>query len=160
MDQIRARRSFVIGAGIVLCLAAVQAVMAAPPSKAVVGVAHTKEGSNSVDNNVYTTVVSMSVPAGKYQVSGSIIVSNQTGSTIDQMACNAYGNANSLDAFVGTGDGSDLHSGQATSFPVIGVVAMTAAGTIRIECISSTSTLQNVGARLVAVTLADIVNAP
>jgi hypothetical protein len=160
MTQIRARRSFVIGIGIVLCLATVQAVTAAPPSKAVVGVAYTKQGAASVDNNVYTTVVSMAVAAGKYQVSGSVTVSNQTGSTIDQMSCNAYGNANSLDNTIGSGNGSDLNNGQATSFPVIGVVTLTAAGTIRIECISSASTFQNVGAKLVAVTLADIVNVP
>jgi hypothetical protein len=156
MDRIRVRRYFVFGAGIVLCLVAVQAVVAAPPSKVVVGVAYTREASNSIDNNVYTTVVSMSVPAGKYQVSGTVIVSNQTGATIDQVACNAYGNANSLDAIVGSGDGSDLHSGVATTFPLIGVVALPASGTIRIECISTNTTAHNVGGKLVAVTLADI----
>ncbi|MFL5769513.1 MAG: hypothetical protein ACJ765_05490, partial [Chloroflexota bacterium] len=59
-----------------------------------------------------------------------------------------------------TGDGSDLQNGLPTSFPVTGVVALAAAGSIRIECISSSETPQNVGARVVAVTVADIVNVP
>jgi hypothetical protein len=140
MDRIRVRRSLVIGSGIVLGLAAVQAVAAAPPVK--VGVAYTKADAHSVDNANYTTVVSMSVPAGKYQVSGRITVNNQTGATIDQMACNAYG-----DSAIDTGDGADLQSGQATSFPVIGVATLAAAGSIRIECISSAASPQNVGVR-------------
>ena len=158
MDRNHVRRWLVIGSGLVLGLAAVQAVSAAPPVKTVVGVAYTKADGHSVDNGNYAIVVSMAVPAGKYQVTGRITVSNQTGATIDQMACNAYGNAGG-DLFIDTGDGANLQSGQATSFPVTGVVALSAAGTIRIECISSSATLQNVGARLVAVTLADIVNA-
>ena len=159
MDRNRVRRLLVIGSGIVLCLAAVQAVAAAP-NKTIVGVAYTKADGHSVDNAIYTTVVSMSVPAGKYQVSGRITVQNQTGTTIDQMACNAYGSAGAGDIFIDTGDGGNLQSGPAVSFPVTGVVALAAVGSIRIECISSSSTPQLVGARLVAVTLADIVNAP
>jgi hypothetical protein len=153
MDRNGVRRSLVIGSGIVLGLAAVQAVAAAPPPKA--GVAYTKADAHSVDNANYTTVVSMSVPAGKYQVSGRITVNNQTGATIDQMACNAYG-----DTSIDTGDGGNLLSGQANSFPIVGVATLAAAGSIRIECISSSATSQNVGARLVAVSVADIVNAP
>jgi hypothetical protein len=89
-------------------------------------------------------------------VSGRITVQNQTASTINQMACNAYGDGN----FIDSGDGSDLQSGYATSFPVIGVVELATADSIRIECISSSPDFQNVGARLVAVTLANIVNVP
>jgi hypothetical protein len=148
----------VIGSGIVLGLAAVQAVAAAPPPKA--GVAYTKADAGSIANSVYTTVVSMSVPAGKYQVSGRITVQNQTGVTIDQMACNAYGNAGSGDIYVDTGDGGNLTSGPAVSFPITGVVALAATGSIRIECISSSANSQLVGARLVAVSVTDIVNAP
>jgi hypothetical protein len=159
MDRHRVRRSLVIGSGIVLGLAAVQAVAAAPPIKVVVGVAYQKSGNNSIDNTNYATVVSMSVPAGKYQVSGRVTESNQTGATIDQVACNAYGNAGG-DIPVDTGDGANFQSGQASSFPVTGVVALAAAGTIRIDCISSNTTAHNVGAHLVAVTVADIVNAP
>ena len=155
MVRNRVRRSLVVGLGIVLGLAAVQAVAAAPPNKIVVGVAYTKADAHSVDNTNYTTVVSMAVPAGKYQVSGRVTVNNQTGATIDQMACNAFGD-NSID----TGDGGNLLSGQANSFPIVGVATLAAAGSIRIECISSSATSQNVGARLVAVTVADIVNAP
>lgn len=88
-------------------------------------------------------------------------MNNQTGATIDQMACNAYGNTTSGgDVAVDTGDGSNLLSGLATSFPIEGVVSVASAGTIRIECISSSATAQNVGARLVAVTVADIINVP
>ena len=147
------------GLAIAMVLGA-QAVLAAPPSRIAVGTAYTKAFSGSVDNNNYATVVSMAVPAGKYAVSGRITVQNQTGATIDQMACNAIGNATSLDAQVDTGDGSNLLNGLATSFPIDGVVSLPAAGTIRIECISSTASAQNVGARLVAVTVADIINAP
>jgi hypothetical protein len=160
MDRIRVRRLVVIGSGIVLGLAAVQAVAAAPPVKVVVGVAYTKADAHSVDNSNYTTVVSMSVPAGKYQVTGRITVQNQTGTTIDQMACNGYGNAGAGDVFIETGDGGNLTSGPAVTFPIVGVVALTAPGTIRIECISSSATFQNVGGRIVATTLADIVNVP
>jgi hypothetical protein len=159
MDRIRVRRPIVIGIGIVLCLAAVQAVAAAPPVKVVVGVAYTKSGNNSIDSSNYATVVSMSVPAGKYQVSGRITEANQTGATIDQVACNAYGNAGG-DVAIDTGDGANFQIGQASSFPITGVVALAAAGTIRIECISSNVTAHNIGAHLVAVTVADIVNAP
>ena len=156
MDHIQTRRALVLALGAILGLVAVQAVVAAPPNRVVAGVAYTQEGSGSVDNNVYTTVVSMNVPAGKYQVSGTVIVQNATGVTIDQVACNAYGNANSTNLIVGSGDGSDLHSGFATTFPLIGVVALPAAGSIRIECISSHTSPHNVGGKLVAVTLADI----
>jgi len=159
MDRHRVRRSFVIGVVIVLCLAAVQAVAAAPPVKVVVGVAYQKSGANSIDNTNYATVVSMSVPAGKYQVQGRITESNQTGATIDTVACNAYGNAGG-DIPIDGGNGANFQNGQASSFPVTGVVALAAAGTIRIECISSNTAAHNVGAHVVAVTVADIVNAP
>ena len=59
-----------------------------------------------------------------------------------------------------TGNGANFQNGQASSFPVTGVVALAAAGTIRIECISSNAVAHNVGAHVVAVTVADIVNAP
>jgi hypothetical protein len=157
MGRFRVRQTFVLGIAAILCFAVVQAVVAAPPSKAVVGVAYARGGSNSIDNNVYTTVVTMSVPAGKYQVTGTVTVSNQTGATIDMVACNAYGNANSLDFIVGSGDGSDLHNGVATTFPLIGVVSLPAAGSIRIECISTNTSPHNVGGKIVAVTVADIV---
>ena len=123
------------------------------------GVAYSKSDAHSTDNNNYVTIVSMAVPAGKYQVSGRITESNQTGATIDDVACNAYGNAGG-DISIDSGNGANFQSGQASSFPITGVVALAAAGTIRIECISSNPSLHNVGAHVVAVTVADIVNAP
>ena len=156
-----ARRLLAAGGIAVVMVLGAQAVLAAPPSRIAVGTAYTKAFSGTVDNSNYATVVSMTVPAGKYSVSGRITVSNQTGATIDQMACNAYGNTSGGgDVAVDTGDGSNLLSGSSTSFPIDGVVNLPAAGTIRIECISSSTSSQNVGARLVAVTVADIINAP
>ena len=156
-----ARRLLVAGGISDAVVLGAQVALAAPPSKIAVGTAYTKAFSGSVDNNNYATVVSMAVPAGKYAVSGRITVNNQTGATIDQMACNVYGNTtNGGDVPVDTGDGSNLLSGLATSFPIDGVVNLPAAGTIRIECLSSSTSSQNVGARLVAVTVADIINAP
>jgi hypothetical protein len=156
-----ARRLLAAGGISVALVLGAQAVLAAPPSKIAVGTAYTKASSGSVDNSNFATVVSMAVPVGKYTVSGRITVSNTTGATIDQMACNAYGNTtNGGDVPVDTGDGSNLLSGLATSFPIDGVVNLPAAGRIRIECLSSSTSSQNVGARLVAVTVADIINAP
>jgi len=155
-----ARRLLAAGGLSVALVLGAQAALAAPPSKIAVGTAYTKASSGSVDNGIYATVTSMAVPAGKYAVSGRITVNNQTGATIDQMACNAWGNTTSGgDLLVDTGDGSNLLSGLATSFPIDGVVNLPAAGTIRIECISTSTLSQNVGARLVAVTVADIINA-
>jgi hypothetical protein len=156
-----ARRLVAAGGISVVMVLGAQAALAAPPSKVAVGTAYTKAFSGAVDNSNYATVVSMPVPAGKYAVSGRITVTNQTGATIDQMACNAIGNTtNGGDVQVDTGDGSNLLNGLATSFPIDGVLNLPAAGTIRIECISSSTSSQNVGARLVAVTVADIINAP
>ena len=159
MDRYRVRRALVVGIGIVLGLAAVQAVAAAPPNRTVVGVAYTNVGAQGVANATYTTIVSVAVPAGKYHVTGRITVLNQTGATVDSVSCNAYGN--NLD-FIDAGNGSFFLSGSTTSFPVTGVADLAVAGSIHLECISSVATepLPLVSARLVAVTLANIVNAP
>lgn len=158
MSRFSLRLRTVVALGIVSAfLIGAQIVVAAPPTK--IGTSYWRAGASSVNNGNYTTVVSMSVPAGKYHVSGRITENNQTAETIEQVACNAYGNTSAGgDVAIDTGDGSNILIGLATSFPVDGVLSLPAAGTIRIECISSETTSHNVGAQLVADTVADIIN--
>src|SRR5689334_16497179 len=119
-------RSTWVGVGVIVAtIVAVQAVTAAPPNKSVVGTAYAKAGSASIDGSVYTTVVTMNVPAGKYHVTARMTVTNQLGVVVNGVACNGYGPANTV---IDTGDASNIQSnGWPISFPIDGVVALTAA---------------------------------
>ena len=155
MRTMRTRASWVGFGVIVVSLLAVQAAIAAPPNKSVAGTAYAKAGFASIDSSVYTTVVTMNVPAGKYHVTARMTVTNQLGVPVNGVACNAYGPATAID----TGDGSNIQSnGWPVSFPIDGVVALTAAGSIHVECISSSADPHPVSGNLVAVSVADIIN--
>jgi hypothetical protein len=124
--------------------------LAAPMPK--VGVAYQTSGGGPIGNSTYTVVADMVVPAGKYHVTARGTVSNQTGSPVDYVACNAYAGVNSIDS--GTASAPLQYAG----FAIDGVGDLPAGGTIRVECISSVASapFPNVGISLVADSMAGI----
>ena len=152
-------RSQLVGVGVIVAsIVAVQAVLAAPPNKSVAGTAYVKSGFATIDNTNHTTVITMDVPAGKYHVTARMNAINQLGSPVNGVACNAIG-APAANGNIDTGDASNIQSnGWPVSFPIDGVVALTGAGTIHVECISDSTVAHPVNGNLVAVTVADIIN--
>ena len=75
--------------GVLLVLTAAP-VTAAPPAKG--PVTYTASNGGSTNSNNHTTIVTMTLPAGKYLIGGSGIVTNSTGAP-DLVACNLYSSA-------------------------------------------------------------------
>ena len=133
--------------GVLLVLTAAP-VTAAPPAKA--PVTYTASGGASTINGNYSTIASMTLPAGKYLIGGSGTVNNQTGNP-DQVSCNLYAgtdvvNASTVDVPLQYG-----------SLAFAGVATLTASSLVRIECIAGQPSGPNVGARITATTVTDIV---
>lgn len=141
-------------AAVVIAWSQIALAMAAPMPK--VGIAYQTSGGGGVDNNAYTVVADMVVPAGKYHVTARGTVNNQTGTPVDLVACNAYGPSSFIDT--GTASAPNQYAG----FAIDGTADLPAGGTIRVECISSAASapFPSVGISLVAVSVAGITALP
>ena len=139
-------------AALVIAWSQVSLALAAPAPKPVVGAAYQTSGGTNIGNAAYTVVADMVVPAGKYHVTGSGLVNNQTGAPVDVLACNAYADANAV------GAATTSAPLQYAGFAIDGTADLPAGGTIRVECISSVASgpLPLVGWTLVAVSVAGI----
>lgn len=137
-------------AAVVIAWSQIALATAAPMPK--VGIAYQTIGGLGVDNSVYAVVADMVVPAGKYHVTARGTVSNQTGTPVDSVACNAYGGPTFIDS------GTESAPNQYAGFAIDGTVDLPSGGTIRVECISSVaaSPLPLVGISLVAVSVSGI----
>jgi len=151
-----------IGLGVGLLAAAaiawsqVALVLAAPMTKASVGMAYETAGGTNVGPANYTTVADMVLPAGKYHVTARGLANNQTGVPVNVISCNAYAGT----TFVDAGDTSVPM--QYAGFGIDGTADLPAGGTVRVECISDSATLPYpiVGFSLVAESVAGIVALP
>jgi len=128
--------------------------VAAPPGK--VGVTYTKNGYATPTNSVYTRVVELSLPAGKYLIGGKGMVQNQQASH-DQISCNLYAGNNLQHVDAST---VDVESGQYGVLAFSGVATMATAGVLWVECISSQVTGAFTTARITATTAADVITLP
>lgn len=147
-------RALLVGA-IVNLLIFAQPVPAAPPAK--VGTAYTKAGGVTTTNGVYTQVVEISLPAGKYIVTGRGTINNQQALT-DTVSCNVYAGTigQHVDANTAT-----VPSGEFGALAFNGVATLAAAGTLWVECIAITqATGPFATARLTATTAADVIVVP
>lgn len=141
-------------AAVVIAWSQISLALAAPMPK--VGIAYQTSGGAGIDNNVYTVVADMVVPAGKYHVTARGTVNNQTGAPVDYVACNTYGGSSYIDS------GTTSTPLQYAGFAIDGTADLAAGGTIRVECISSVASapFPFVGIRLVAVSVAGITVLP
>jgi hypothetical protein len=158
MSGTRGHRLLVAGAIVGALALGAQAALAAPPSKVALGTAKTVASGGSLTNlgNTHTTVITLSVPAGKYHVTARLNATNQTSVAIPYVACNVLAGG----AFIDSGSvGVLANDGAAVSFPVNGVIDMASAGAITVECIQGgTGTEASlVGGRVVATTVAAII---
>lgn len=137
-------------AAVVIAWSQIGLAVAAPMPK--VGVAYQTSGGAGIDNNMYTVVADMVVPAGKFHVTARGTVNNQTGAPVDSVACNAYGGSNPIDS------GTTSAPLQYAGFAIDGTADLPSGGTIRVECISSVASapFPNVGISLVAVSVGGI----
>jgi hypothetical protein len=152
MTKIVRKLGLVVGliAAIAIAWSQISLALAAPMPK--VGVAYQTTGGALIDASNYTVVADMVVPAGKYQVTASGIVNNQTGVPVNVVACNAYG----ATTFVFSGTTSAPM--QYAAIAISGTVDLPSGGTIKVECISDVSAgpFPNVGMSLVAQSVAGI----
>lgn len=142
-----------------IALVAVTAILAAAASAAPpkIGTVYTKANGNPTNPGLYTVIVEMDVPAGRYAVSARGGVNNQQ-SNGDTVSCNLLVSGSYVDASTAT-----VPSGSygALAFASAGVVTSNNP-TIRIECISTGG--NTIGpyttARLVAQLVPAIVEVP
>jgi hypothetical protein len=139
-----------------IAMTQVALTLAAPMPKPVVGTAYQTSGGTNIGNANYTTVADMVLPAGKYHVTARGLVNNQTGVPVNVISCNAYA-ANTI---VDSGSASAPMS--YAGFSIDGTADLPTGGTVRVECISDSTTLPypSVGISLVAVSVAGIVALP
>jgi hypothetical protein len=120
-------------------------------------VTYTKAGGATTVNSAYTPIVELSLPAGKYLVTGRGTVQNQQALT-DTVSCNVYAGttAQAVDANTTT-----VPSGEYGALAFSGVAILATSGTLWVECIA---TVQGTGpftsARLTATTAADVISLP
>ena len=135
--------------GVLLVLTAAP-VTAAPPAKSG-AVTYTATNGGSTHNGNYSTIVTMTLPAGKYLIGGNGTVNNQTGNP-DQVSCNLYAGA-----FVSvTASTVDVPS-QYGSLAFAGVATLATGGPVWIECIAGQAPGPTVGARITATSVTDVV---
>ena len=157
MQTIR-RLGLVVGllAAAAIAWSQVALTLAAPMPKAAVGVAYQTSGGTNIGNASYTTVADMVLPAGKYHVTARGTVNNQTGAPVNVISCNAYAGSTSVDS------GSASAPMQYAGFNIDGTADLASGGTLRVECISDSTTLPYpiVGISLVAESVAGITVLP
>ena len=142
-----------IAFGIGSILLAVQVTHAAPPKA---GTVYVKAGGSSTNSSLYTTIVTMNLPAGNYHVSGRGTVNNQTGAT-DTVSCNVYAAASSfVDANTTT-----VASASYGALAFEGTAVIPSGGSsVWVECISGNETGPFTSAQLVASLVPAIVTVP
>ena len=139
--------------GVVLVLSA-SPVTAAPPAKA--PVTYTATNGAGTNNGTYTTIVTMTLPAGKYLIGGNGTVNNQTGNP-EQVSCNLL---------AGPGSGTSVTAStvdvpaQYGSLAFAGVANLATSGPVWIQCNALQPVGPNVGARITATTVYDLVTLP
>jgi hypothetical protein len=135
-------------------LSGAQFAGAAPAPK--LGTVYTRANGASTTNSVYTTIVSITLPGGRYHVSGKGSVHNQQ-ATDDTVSCNLYADGTVfVDASTATAP-----SGTYAALAFEGVATLpTAGGPIWVECISSNDPGPFTSARLVVALVPEIVNIP
>src|SRR5262245_37964692 len=145
-------------AGVVLVVAATlssaQFAGAAPAPK--LGTVYTTANGAPTTNSVYTTIVSMTLPGGRYHVSGKGSVQNQQ-AAVDTVSCNLYlSDSVFVDASTATAP-----SGTYAALAFEGVATLpNTGGQIWVECISSTDPCAFTSVRLVSAFVSEIVNIP
>ena len=157
MSTIVRRLSLLTGliAAIVIAWSQILLASAAPMPK--VGVAYQTSGGQPIDNANYTVVADMVVPAGKYHITARGTVTTQTGGAVDYVACNAYAGVNFVDS------GTTSVPLQYAGFAIDGLGDLPSGGTIRVECISSVPTGQQLplaGINVVADSMAGLSTLP
>jgi hypothetical protein len=130
--------------------------VAAPPSKVVVGVTYTKADGNTTTNAVYTHIVELNLPAGKYLIGGRGTVNNQQALT-DTVSCNVYTGAfTPVDA-----NSTTVGSGEYGALAFSGIATLSTAGVVWVECIAiAQAPGPFTSARLTATTAADVITVP
>jgi hypothetical protein len=138
--------------GVVLVLSA-SPVTAAPPAK--VPVTYTASNGGGTNNGNYSTIVTMTLPAGKYLIGGNGTVTNQTGFA-DQISCNLYAG---LGVSV-TASSVNVAAAEYGSLAFAGIANLATSGPVWIECIATLTPGAFVGARITATTVYDLVTLP
>jgi hypothetical protein len=127
---------------------------AAPPAK--VGVTYTKVHAATTNNGLYTRVVELNLPAGKYLIGGKGSIQNQQ-ALDDLVSCNVYAGtlAQHVDAST-----TNVRSGQTGPLAFSGVATLATAGVLWVECIASQDPGALTSVRITATTAADVITLP
>jgi hypothetical protein len=154
MSSISLHRWVAVAMGAAAVVLVAPAAYAAAPPK--VGTVYTKANGNTTTNGVYTVIVSLDLPAGKYHVSGRGTLNNQTLAT-DTVSCNVYvGAGNFVDANTAT-----VPSGGYEALAYEGVATVPSGGAaLWVECIANQNPGPFTSARLVATVVPTIVEVP
>jgi len=121
---------------------------------------YTSAGVANVSGAQYTVVTSLTLPAGRFLITGKGLATNQTAQSV-LLACNMYGGTTRLD----TSDATLPQSqsiGNVTStatIPFLATFSQSAAGVVRVECIGAGSApFPTISIKLTAQTVGTIVN--
>jgi hypothetical protein len=148
------RRAALVGT-IVSAVLSSGPTLAAPPAK--IGIAYSRDGGATTTNSVYTLIVEMSLPAGKYIVTGRGTIQNQQAAT-DTVSCNVYAGAAAVFVDANT---TTVPSGEYGALAFNGVATLATAGNLWVECIASQGPSGSfASARLTATTAADVIDLP